>query len=85
MDNIPVTGTTGPRRRMIHSPYSVVFIGVSFISRLLKSFPITVDTLKGLVNPRVYDSDDVEMDLDFNPLPLEQGMERAFAQVEGER
>lgn len=29
------------------------------------------DTLKGLVNSRVYDSDDADMDIYFRPLPLE--------------
>lgn len=72
-------------RGKVRIPYFITFIGVSFVSRLLKSFPITVDALKRLVNPWVYDSDDAEMDIDFNPLALEQGMERAFDQVEGDR
>lgn len=75
----------GLRRGKVRIPHFLTFIGVSFVSIFLKSFPITVDTLRGLVNPRVYDSEDAERDLDFRPLPLEQGMERTFAQIEGDR
>ena len=44
----------------------------------------SLDTLKGLVNPRVYDSE-AKRDIDFRPLPLGQGLEMAFVQVEGNR
>ena len=69
----------GLTRKKVHIPYPVVFAGVSFVSLFWKGFPISVDTLKGLVNPRVYDSEAAERDLAFGPIPLEEGLRRAFS------
>lgn len=74
----------GLRRGKVRVPYFLTFVGVSIVSQFLKRFPITTDTLKGLVNARVYDSTEAEEDLGFAPLPLEEGLRRVFAQIGGE-
>jgi len=75
----------GLRKTKLHIPYFLIFLGVSFVSMFLKNFPFTIDTLKGLLNPRVYDSKEAEDDLSFMPITLEEGLKRTFAQIEGKK
>ena len=71
------------KRIKVYVPYFLTFLGVTLVSIFWKSFPITIDTLRGLVNPRVYDSEAAEKDLGFTPLGLEEGLRRTFAQLQG--
>ncbi|NQT74347.1 MAG: NAD-dependent epimerase/dehydratase family protein [Chloroflexi bacterium] len=73
----------GLKTRKIHIPYWIVFAGVAIVCRIYKGFPITADTLRGLVNPKVYDSNDAERDLDFRPVSLEKGLRLTFANGRG--
>lgn len=73
----------GLKRMKVYVPYFLVFLGVALVSIPLKNFPITIDTLRGLVNPRVYESEAAEKDLGFAPLSLEEGLMRTFAQPQG--
>ncbi len=69
----------GFKRMEIRVPYFMVQIGISLISGVWKECPITIDTLKGLVNPKVHGSEAAEKGLNFHPLALEQGLQLSFA------
>ena len=71
----------GVRRTKIYVPYSLTFFGLLTVTTFWRSFPITIDTLRGLVNPRVHDSDAAEKDLGFSPIELDEGLRRTFAKT----
>ncbi len=75
----------GLKRIKLRIPYFLIFLGVRFVSMFFKKFPVTVDTLKGLVNPRTYDSRQAEDDLGFMPLTLQEGLKKTFTQVVAEK
>ena len=78
-----VADVMGVRRTKVRVPYSLTFLGLAAVSAFWRSFPLTVDSLRGLVNPRVHDSDDAAEDLDFRPIDLDEGLRKTFAGTSG--
>ncbi len=75
----------GLRKLKFSVPYPLVLVGIFLASFVLKNLPLSVDTLRGLVNPQVHDSKDAEKDLGFAPLDLDAGLQMTFAGAETER
>jgi NADH dehydrogenase len=68
----------GKAKPGVRVPYPLVALGIRSAEAVRLKLPVTSDTLRGLVNPRIHDSLPAERDLDFRPTPLAEGLRRSF-------
>jgi hypothetical protein len=69
----------GKKRPAVRIPYPVVALGLRTAELARLKLPVSSDTLRGLVNPRIHDSLPAERDLGFRPTPLAEGLRKSFA------
>jgi len=80
-----VSAIAAAQHRTLHSvsiPYPVAALGIGLAEMLHVPLPVTSDTLRGLVHPRLHDPSPAARDLGLRLIHVEEGLRRTFG---GER